>query len=35
MRMTTEVGELIKSLRDVKGITKSELAGQARVGVFP
>lgn len=33
MRMTTEVGELIKNLRDVKGITRSELAEQAGVSI--
>lgn len=33
MRMTTEIGELIKSLRDVRGITRSDLAEQAKVSL--
>lgn len=33
MQMTTEIGELIKSLRDVRGITRSELAEQSGVSI--
>lgn len=33
MRMTTEIGGLIKSLRDVRGITRGELAEQAGVSI--
>lgn len=33
MRMTTEIGELIKNLRDIRGITRSELAEQAGVSI--
>ena len=31
MRITTELGELIRELRDARGITRSELAEQAGV----
>lgn len=33
MRITTELGELIKGLREARGITRNELAEQAEVSV--
>lgn len=33
MRMTAEVGKLIKNLRDVRGISRGELAEQAEVSL--